>query len=116
MIFEIHIEIDGKMKDASIYQTTDLVNQSFINLIYVRYGNEELILRLQPDVEIILNSSTFIIEDDETVKGLQFIPMYKNIKSNNIKKITIDNLVLIISNYMNPQIRNGIMIINLKNY
>ncbi len=105
----IQTKIDGEMRDASVYQTTDLANQSFIKVIYIRYGDDELILRLEPKLEIILNNSSIEIEKTSMENGLSFIPMYKDMKADTNYLLKINSIDIIISYYKNPQIRNGFM-------
>jgi hypothetical protein len=98
---------------AMVYQTTDLTNQSFIHLFYVRYGDEELIVKIYPRLEIILNNSSYSIDyNNSNKKGLGVIPMYSNMNSDNSWLITINKLVINLSTYKNPQIRNGFSLIN----
>jgi len=110
----IHTDIDGEMRDASVYQTTDLANQSFIKVIYIRYSDDELILRLEPKLEIILNNSSFEIKRTKLEKGLSFIPMYKDMKACELYIVKINSIEITISYYFNPQIRNGFMISDVK--
>jgi len=105
----IRTKVDGVIRDASVYQTTDLANQSFIKVIYIRYGDDELILRLEPKLEIILNNSSIEIEKTSMENGLSFIPMYKDMKADTNYLLKINSIDIIISYYKNPQIRNGFM-------
>ena len=92
---------------ATVYQTTDLSNQSFIHLFYIRYGDEEMIVKILPKLEILLNNSEFSIENNSDKKGLGILPMYSDMNANESLSITINKVVVCLSTYQNPQIRNG---------
>jgi hypothetical protein len=110
----IHIEekINNKNVDAVIYQTTDLSNQSFIHLIYIKYGDEECILKIHPKIEIVSNKSDFNMKFNNKTNGLSFIPMYTDMHSDDTLEIILNKLIICITTYNNPQIRNGILIKN----
>jgi alpha-tubulin suppressor-like RCC1 family protein len=119
LLLQNNINISEKYKNikanTEIYQTTDLSNQSFIHLFYIRYGNEEIIIKIIPKIEILSNTSSFLIDRNSTdKKGLKCIPMYEKLNSDDKIDIFIENLVFELSTYNNPQIKNGVSFKNLE--
>jgi hypothetical protein len=112
-----NINIQEKYKNtvinAEIYQTTDLSNQSFIHLFYIRYGDEEIIVKIFPKLEILLNKADFLIDYKSDNKGLGLVPMYSDLNCDDSLMITINKLMINLSIYNNPQIRNGFSLRNL---
>ena len=73
-----------------------------------------MIIKVIPKLEILFNSSNFLIEKKYNEKdNLGILPMYKNTTSNESWIITINKLLMDISTYNNPQIRNSFSLNNL---